>query len=511
MVAIRDILTLIFTVGVVTLSAQEIKPRIAGLEDNKEYMTLLGEDEALRKRVDSLTLSINTLREQFVEDSERRKELSEHILNLESEMFSLKSEHSRLINKINSIEQDWLVVNMNNTPTKSESQPEEEVAVPADARKYADLTKNAYFSVLLSPSDYAALRRAQRYENCATQLLDAFEKCHHSLETLRSEYIATTKESAADSLMRLFLNRSAECNSIADSLASTWSYVFDNKTYVYDLLFDKEGRHDMLQRAEAKLFAMRQNIDRERGAYMSDALVDYAFQKQCVVDYELDVAAVLGLQAASDSLTRVRKGLESVRYDFKSIEIKRRYFLNYTPLSFSTKYIYTSKNPLPKCEIYENGEMYRIKLGEFAERQPLSKFRGLEPVSYLRSEDGKWIYYGGGYPTVEALEKHLQTVKRLGFRSADVAAWIDGTYADSRAEIEELKSKSYTIEITGTDALPENVRRVIAQMSEGNELSRVGKNTYLVTGFRSREAAELVVRGIASADSSLNVSVAEAQ
>ena len=132
-------------------------------------------------------------------------------------------------------------------------------------------------------------------------------------------------------------------------------------------------------------------------------------------------------------------------------------------------------------------------------------------MAYLRSEDGKWIYYAGGYPSVDALEKHLQTVKKLGFRTADVAAWIDGTYAGSRVEIEELKSKSYTIEISGADALPENVRRVIAQMSEGNELSRVGKSTYLVTGFRSREAAELVVRGIVSADSSLKVAVAEAQ
>ena len=280
---------------------------------------------------------------------------------------------------------------------------------------------------------------------------------------------------------------------------------------MYDLLFDKEGRHDMLQRAEGNIFKMRQNIERERGAYLSDALVNYVFQKRCVVDYEVDVATMLGLQVAVDSLARVRKSLDTLRYDYAPIEIKRRYFLNYVPLEFSTKYIYTSKNPMPECEVYENGEMYRIKLGEFAERQPLSKFRGLEPVAYLRSEDGGWIYYAGGYPTVEALERHLVTVKRLGFRSADVAAWIDGTYAGSRDEISVLKSKSYTIEITGVDALPESVRRVIAQMSEGHELSRVGTDTYLVTGFRSREAAELVVRGIESADSSLKVGVTEAQ
>jgi hypothetical protein len=166
---------------------------------------------------------------------------------------------------------------------------------------------------------------------------------------------------------------------------------------------------------------------------------------------------------------------------------------------------------MPECVVYENGEMYRIKLGTYSSRQPLSKFRGLENVAYRITAEGKWIYYAGAYPSVEALENDLKTVKKLGHSSADVAAWIDGTYAGSRAEIEELKSKSYTIEITGVESLPEGVRRVIEQMSEGNELSRVGKNIYRVTGFRSREAADLVVRAILSADSSLKVGVTEVQ
>ena len=511
MVAIRGILSILFALGVTTLVAQSVSPRVAGLENNKEYMSLLAKDAQLQQRSDSLANAIVALRGQFAEQSDGRKELSAAILQLESESFSVQSERSRTIRKINAIEQDWLVVNMNNKPVVKAPVEEDVEPVVTDTRKYADLTRNAYFSTLLSSADYATLRRAQRYERVAERLLESFESCHSSLALLREEYVVADNERSADSLMTIFLNRQSECNEIVDSLASTWSFVFDNKTYMYDLLFDKEGRSDMLQRAESKLFAMRQNIDRERGAYLSDVLVDYVFQKKCVVDYEIDVASVLGLHAAADSLSRVREGLGQLRYDFMPIEIKRRYFLDYCPVEFSTKYVYTSKNPLPECAVFENGEMYRIKLGEFSERQPLSKFRGLEPVAYLRSEEGKWIYYAGAYPSVDALEKHLQTVKKLGFRTADVAAWIDGTYAGSRVEIEELKSKTYTIEISGTEALPDGVRRVIEQMSEGNELSRVGKSTYLVTGFRSREAAEVVVRGIVSADSSLKVAVAEAQ
>ena len=515
MVAIRFIyavVTIAATLLPLLLKAQEVQPRIPGLEDNKEYMILLADDARLKGRLDSLATAVGALREQFVEEEDRRKELSTEILQLESESFSLQSQRDKLIRKINTIEQEWLVVNINNRPAQAPGQPEEEVAVPVDTRKYADLTRNGYFSVLLSSTDYAMLRKAQQYETTAVQLLDLFEERYRSLASLRNEYNLTDNEGSADSLMNLFLNRQSECNLLADSLSSTWSYVFDNKTYMYDLLFDKEGRHDMLHRAENNLLTMRQNIDRERGVYLSDALVDYAFQKRCVVDYEIDVANSLGLDVAADSLSKVKMALSSVRYDYMPVEIKRRYFLDYEPLEFlGSKYFYTSQNPMPECKVYENGEMYRIKLGSFSERQPLSKFRGLAPVAYMRTEGGSWVYYAGAYPSVEALEKHLQTVKKLGFRSADVVAWIDGTYAGSREAIEELKSKSYTIEISGTESLSEGVRRIISQMSEGNELSRVGKSTYLVTGFRSREAADVVVRGIVSADSSLKVSVTEAQ
>ncbi len=511
MVALKYILSVIFAVGVVSLPAQNVRPRIAGLEGNREYMTLLEADVRLQQRSDSLVKVVNSLRERFADESQNRKSLSAEILRLESEMFTVQTEESRLARKINAIEQEWLVVNMGNHPKTPSARSEQSIAVPADGRKYADLTRNGCFSESLPQAEYATLRKAQQYESVAVQLLATFEECHNRLGLLREEYAVADNEGTADSLMALFLNRRTECNEIADSLAATWSYIFDNKTYVYDLLFDKYGRHDMLQRAETNLFKMRQTIEGESGSYISDAPLLYALQRRCVIDYEIDVAGVFGLHAAADSLSRIRKELDTLRYDFAPIEIKRRYFLDYVPLEFSTKYVYTSKNPMPECVVYENGEMYRIKLGEFTERQPLSKFRGLEPVAYLRSEEGKWIYYAGGYPSVDALEKHLQTVKKLGFRSADVAAWIDGTYAGSRAEIEELKSKSYTVEIAGAERLPESVRRVITQMSDGNELSRVGSNTYLVTGFRSREAAELVVRGILSADSSLEVGIAETQ
>ena len=72
-----------FALGVTALSAQEIKPRVAGLENNKEYMSLLAKDSHLQERADSLAAAIFALREKFAEESELGNKLLAHLDNLQ--------------------------------------------------------------------------------------------------------------------------------------------------------------------------------------------------------------------------------------------------------------------------------------------------------------------------------------------------------------------------------------------------------------------------------------------
>lgn len=513
MVAMKRILSILVCWALfqpVATAQEQPKARIAGLESNPEYMSLLRDDVSMQQRMDSLQVVVDGMREKFVDNSGNRKKYSAEILRIEGEIYALRGEKSRLAKRINAIEQNWIMENMANGVAVEQTETSADTVMSQAAGvQYAELTRNAWFSNELSSEDYAVLRKAQKRESVVADLVDAYAACYDSLAMVRNEYAAADNEASADSLMSLFLTRQGRCNEISDSLASTWSYVFDNKTYLYDLLFDKQGRTDMLAQSEHNLFEMRRNIEKMEGLYASDAIVDYFFQKRYVVDYEIAVANAAGLQKAADSLAVVRKSIDGMRYRFDKLNFKRRYFLDYEPLKFSTKYVYNSKNPVPECTVYENGEIFRIKLGEFSARQPVSKFKGLEPVAYLRTPDGGWRYYAGGYRSVEELEKDLQTVKRLGFRSADVAAWIDGNYANSRAELEELMSKHFHIEITGAEELSPEVRRIIGQNAPDSEISRIGADVFVVNGFKSREAADLIARSVVSVDSSLKVTVGE--
>lgn len=513
MVAMKRVFSILvcFVLLPLAIKAQEQpRARIAGLESNVEYMSLLRDDASMRHRIDSLQRVADVMRHEFLNSNSNRKQYSTEILRLEGEIYALRGENSRTAQRINDIEQEWILANMaNGTLPDSGANPTPKPLPDAPGVQYADLTRNKYFSQELSADDYAVLRRAQKRESDVAGMLKAYAACYDSLANVQHMYAVAENESSADSLMSLFLTRQGECNTISDSIATVWGFVFDNKTYLYDLLFDKQGRVDILDESEQKLQNMRRDIEQMHGMYASDAVVDYFFQKRYVVDYEITVAKAAGLSKAVDSLSTVRKSLDGLRYRFDKLNFKRRYFLDYEPLKFSSKYVYTSKNPVPECVVYENGEMFRIKLGEFSARQPVSKFKGLQPVAYLRTADGGWRYYAGGYPTVEALEKDLETVRRLGFRSADVAAWIDGAYANSREELEQLASRHFHIEISGADELSPEVKRIIEQNAPECEISRTGSGLFVVNNFKSKEAAELIARSIQSVDSSLHTTVGE--
>lgn len=68
------------------LCAQQVRvePRIAGLEGNREYMSLLEQDAQLQIREDSIVNAVERARQQLREDPANRQRYSQEILQLES-------------------------------------------------------------------------------------------------------------------------------------------------------------------------------------------------------------------------------------------------------------------------------------------------------------------------------------------------------------------------------------------------------------------------------------------
>ena len=89
------------------LAAQQfdVKARIAGLEQNETYMSLLREDALLQSREDSVLRVVEQLRLRLREDPEGHQAYSREILDLENRIFEIRNAKGQLIDRINTIEQ----------------------------------------------------------------------------------------------------------------------------------------------------------------------------------------------------------------------------------------------------------------------------------------------------------------------------------------------------------------------------------------------------------------------
>lgn len=129
-----------------------------------------------------------------------------------------------------------------------------------------------------------------------------------------------------------------------DSLTAVWGYVYDNKSYAYDYILDKLNCREQQARQQKALDDVRRQMSAAQAEGLVDALPDYYIRKRYLTDYEREIARLLGLGLASDSLKRVALQLQTIDFRLPKPEITERYFLDYEPVEFvAGRYTYKSR------------------------------------------------------------------------------------------------------------------------------------------------------------------------
>ena len=492
-----------------SLCAQQpkVEARIAGLEGNEEYMSLLREDAQLQNREDSIVVAVEGLRQRLREEPAQRQTFSQQILELEGKIFDVRNAKGRLIDRINTIEQEWVLANLNGT-TQQPAGPLREnpaSAVP-DSLKVRNLVDNLYFREHLSPEDYAALRKAQSLEMQAVDYVNRYFANYGTLSDLAESYAAVGTEAEAMDIYERYNALQGMNHVLADSLAATWNYIFDNKNYAYGYLLDELGREELLAGEEEKLSAAVRQLSALQDQTASAAVTDYFLRKRVLVNYEASVAGELGLDAARDSLRGVAAQLEAIDYRLPKVEVAERYFLDYDSVAFSATPKYSYQHPIPECRIYANGTIYRILLGTYNTKRAVSTFRGAYPLFYLVNDEDKWCYYTGGFATLDEAEAAQELLKKHGFIRPEIVVWTDGVYRNLSRDPEAGKI-AYRVEITGTDALSDTVKQAIAATAGEYELSRVGQQLFVVGTFDDKAVADRLAEAIRQADAALELKV----
>lgn len=95
---------------------------IKELASNEEYRELMSRSEELQNQEDSITLLINEARTEyqlFAQEgadsiTAERDRFATYILDLEQQIFDLRSQRGQLTSRINSIEQEWVMAQLMN-------------------------------------------------------------------------------------------------------------------------------------------------------------------------------------------------------------------------------------------------------------------------------------------------------------------------------------------------------------------------------------------------------------
>lgn len=504
-----------------TLSAVAISHMpfpIDELNDNPEYADLQSRDRALVMKEDSVATLMSDVRERFriYSDSlsnegltptpEEFNDFSDRVLSLEQQIFDIRTMRGDIIARINEMEQEWVLAQMNAPIVEEEVTPEvvEEVV---ELPRYRTLIANHCIKDMLAAEDYTELCQAQTEDAEMDSLVDQYNAIYNRMNSIAESYRATDSESEAEELFAEFNKLKGMAEEQASKIENRWNHILDTKYYAYGYILEHERHYDLLDESSAEFADMRRECTREAGYYATDALMHYALGRPTLRSFEHNFARVMELNEAADSIAMLQREPREIEYRLEPLHLERRLFIDYQPIAIGRTNFYKDTNPIPDLKVYERGTIYRILLGEFRNKQPMTLFKGVQPLYITRNEEGNYLYYAGGYATRREADDAQLFLKEKGFKAPEICRWQNGAVvnvtiaerdSDSAISI-PVSGKRYMIKLS-VDSLTDDVRAIIATEAPRQSVSKES-NGFVLGMFDNRDEVELLVSSLAETTS----------
>ena len=145
------------------------------------------------------------------------------------------------------------------------------------------------------------------------------------------------------------------------------------------------------------------------------------------------------------------------------------------------------------------GVLYQIQIFTMGTQASVRNLRGLSPVFEQKTASGRYVYRVGVFRSYKDVLARVNTVKRLGFKSAFIVAFNDGKEVTvSKARSLEAKEKEnpvlYQVLITPEAELDEAATSGIRQQASGKDIAKIeneaGHFTYIVGPYTNKSSAE---------------------
>ena len=289
---------------------------------------------------------------------------------------------------------------------------------------------------------------------------------------------------------RRYMDKMVEVRALRDSL-SNYSTLLENERNAFALSNDVAERTkltDIILRREARIPQLQDSLDRAV-SQLQKIEMEFLFSG-VVIDPDKMMAEadreVVG-DATSYTFTKMNLG-GPLHLNMKEPEKKFDY-----SFKVMEEGQFAEDNTIP------DGIVYQIQIFSAINKAPVNSLKGLSPVFERRNAGGRYLYRVGLFNTYNDVLSKLNTVKKVGFRSAFIVAYIDGKEVSvSKARSSESKAKDvqkfYQVTVVPSGELDAELSEGIRQQAEGKDIARSetedGKAAYIVGPFGDKGKAD---------------------
>ena len=292
--------------------------------------------------------------------------------------------------------------------------------------------------------------------------------------------------------IRRYMDKMVEVRALRDSL-SHYGTMLDNERERFALSNDDAERMKLtgdILRRESRIPQLQDSLDRAV-SLLQKIEMEFLFNG-VVIDPDMMMAEadreVVG-EATSYAFTRMRMGDP---LDIRIMEPEKKFDYSFMILDEGQ---FAEDNTIPE------GIVYQIQMFSSGRKAAVTNLKGLSPVFERRNASGRYIYRVGLFNSYKDVLSKLNAVKRAGFRSAFIVAYVDGKEVSvSKARSEEGKKKQvtrlYKIVIVPEGEMDPAVSDGIRQQAAGKDIARSetedGRPSYIVGPFADKSQADAI-------------------
>lgn len=458
------ILTFLFSQLIVGAAAQTIDTQ----EADAKYDSLIYKEDIFTLKVDSMSLQLQSLRTKF--DQSGNDDIALKIINLENDIYNVRSELSLLGTQIVAIENNY-----------AKSQRAEQSSSKTKTTNIINLIEHPQIKNNISAKDLLVFNTTTKSNQQLTAIRNSVDDLYEELKELKIQFDKTITQEQVNSAIEKSFKIKEEIATENQIFQQTWGKLYNIKLDNYIVIVDKLGlatrsqleNIDMLGRQTVQA----QMVDNQN---LAPALEQYSAQMKLQIGYEILLAEMLNIDHVVDSLNKTLLKITEPK-KMPDVIFPYRNTLVYGDITIGNHYDYKTLNDIPLLKTPSAGLYYAVQVALVSGAASSIKiFKNALPIQQEKV-GSKMRYVLGGFRTYAETANAVKECYKFGYRAPKAVAWLNGKFVsisvakayEEKNPVEQMADGYKIVIVSETGDIVTDLKFVIDIHAPGKTISRV--------------------------------------